>query len=79
MKTKPIFTEKSAADSKKGKYTFWVGNGASKSQIKSEIGQAFNVDVVKVRTLKIQGGKKAIVELKEGQKLDIYEKSKKNS
>lgn len=79
MKIKPVFTEKSTADAKKGKYTFWVEAGAGKRQIKSEIGQIFNVDVRKVRTLKISGGKKAIVELKEGQKLDIYEKPKKNS
>lgn len=77
MKMKPVFTEKSTANSKKGKYTFWVEQGMTKSKIKSEVGRVFGVDVVRVRTLKVSGRKKAVVELKDGQKLDIFEEKKK--
>lgn len=89
---KPIFTEKSMLEAKRGKYTFEVSGDFTKSKIKSEVKSVFNVDVQSVRTINIKGGtkrnfrgrtvsvkgyKKAVVTLKKGQKLDIFEEKKK--
>jgi ribosomal protein L23 len=50
---------------------------AAKPAIKSEVLKTYKVNVVSIKTLKVKGQKKAIVTLKEGQKLDIYEEKKK--
>lgn len=81
---KPVVTEKAINLGKLGKYTFWVGKGDSKPKIKAEVAKTYKVEVVSVRTSNAGGRKKAIVVLKEGQKLDLYgekkdEKTKKNS
>lgn len=91
---KPILTEKSVNMSKKGEYSFWVDRSATKSTLKATISEIFGVEVVSIRTLntssearrnvkglKFQkmGAKKAVVTLKKGQKIDIYEKTQKNS
>ena len=89
---KPIITEKSMQEAIANRYTFEVVIQATKGQIKEDIQQLFGVEVVKVRTAKIAGdrkrvgrlrreikksdGKKAIVELKKGQKIDIFETQK---
>lgn len=86
---KPIITEKSLLATGQGFYTFEVDRRATKHQIKKAVEDHFKVDVVSVRTLnykgkqkrfgkarrKIQtsGFKKALVKLKPGQKLDIFE------
>ena len=75
---KPIQTEKATNLAKSGKYMFWVDTKARKPQIKSEVAKTYKVNVISVRTLKVKGQKKAVVSLKEGQKIE-YEKSKKNS
>ncbi len=89
---KPIFTEKSLRLAKEGKYAFWVADDANKPGIKSEIARTFGVRVVSVKTIKVGnevgrnakgnkyakiGGKKAVVTLKDGDKIDIFEESKK--
>ena len=90
---KPIFTEKSLADAKSGKYNFWVDVRMDKSAIKAEISHIFDVHVSGVKTIlrkgeerrnlrgrkfSINSAKKAIVTLKENEKIDIFEQSKKS-
>ena len=88
----PVFTEKSLKLAKGGKYTFLVGIKDSKPGLKSLIGKMFNVHVSNVRTITspaevkrnqrgrkitIKPSKKVIVTLKEGDKIEIFEESKK--
>jgi large subunit ribosomal protein L23 len=88
---KPILTEKGLKLAKEGKYSFWLDRALSKSQIKNLIGELFAVHVVSVRTLnfrgriktnvkrvkiKIPARKKAIISLKEGEKIDLFETKK---
>lgn len=86
---RPIITEKSMQETAANRYTFEVARNARKGQIKQAIKEVFAVEVIKVRTVKLSGkrrrvgrarreikrpdGKKAIVELKEGQKIDLFE------
>jgi large subunit ribosomal protein L23 len=89
---KPIFTEKTLRDSKLGNYTFRVDLGLNKKQIAAKIAQLFGVKVASVRTsrtgsekgknargrkISISAVKKAIVTLKDGGKIDIFEEGKK--
>lgn len=89
---KPVFTEKSLRESKLGRYTFKVDTGMTKNQIAAQIKKIFGVLVTEVRTTKIgpekgrnargrkfatPGVKKAIVTLKSGDKIDIFEEGKK--
>lgn len=89
---KPVYTEKSLREAKKGNYTFKVGLNMNKKQIASKIADLFGVTVTAVRTAKIgpEKGKnargrkfntlsvkKAIVTIKSGDKIDVFEESKK--
>lgn len=89
---KPVFTEKSLREAKSGNYTFKVPVTMDKKQIAAKISQLFGVKVVNVRTAKIgpEKGrnargrkfstgiiKKAIITLKSGDKIDIFEEGKK--
>lgn len=81
----PIITEKATAMSAFGKYLFLVDDCANAPQIKKAMKLAYNVDVVRVNLINAKskarrlrstygvkpGYKKAIVTLKEGQKLDV--------
>jgi large subunit ribosomal protein L23 len=82
---KPWVTEKSGHLSVNGKYVFVVKNEATKPEIKKAIKQIYKVDVVAVnvinrppkakrfgrgRTGTQEGYRKAIVTLKEGQKIE---------
>jgi large subunit ribosomal protein L23 len=85
----PIISEKSMDDVSKTKFTFRVNKGASKGQIKLAIEGKFKVNVIEIKTLnmkgktkrfgqkrietKTSGFKKAIVVLKSGQKIDLFE------
>lgn len=78
---------KSASDL--NSYTFMVNKEADKKQITKEVENKFNVNVLKVRTInqlgkiKVFGAKrkkgarantkKAIITLKKGQKIDLFE------
>ena len=88
----PVFTEKSLKMAKTGKYSFWVAPGLNKMGIKSEVGKTFSVHVVSVKTITghsearrntkgqkflTKRTKKAIITLKEGEKIDIFEEGKK--
>ncbi len=89
---KPVFTEKSLKMAKQGQYVFWVDLRANKTGLKAELKRIFGVHVVSIKTLKLAGEhgknirgkivnklatKKAIFTLKEGEKLDVFEESKK--
>jgi large subunit ribosomal protein L23 len=84
----PLRTEKTfKLLRKENKYTFLVDNKVNKDQIKKAIKKIFNVDVKDVKTMnynkRIRGltkiksvrpkFKKAIVEIKEGQTISIFE------
>lgn len=88
MRLEPILTEKSMEGATKGNYTFWVDRRLNKYQIKKLISEVFGVTVVNVRTLNVAGEikktnmgkkrvikprKKAIVTLKEKEKIDLFE------
>ena len=85
---KPIFSEKSLKDNVFNRYHFKVDTRANKIQIKQAVQELFDVDVVKVRTMiiknrqerdrrtgkpkTIKGYKKASVEIKPKQKIDLF-------
>ena len=80
-----IHTEKSTADESKGKYLFWVKTKATKLQVKRAVENMYKVNVKKVNTIIFPGKskrvrqelgytpdwKKAIVTLREGQKIEV--------
>lgn len=85
---RPVISEKSAALTEVGgRYVFEVDTKANKIQIKQAVQQLFNVKVDKVRTSIVHGEnrrvglhhvkkpnwKKAIVTLKEGQKIELLQ------
>lgn len=87
----PIISEKSMSDAGKGKFTFRVSKMADKLSIKKEIEKRFKVNVLNVSTITTKGRskrtgtrrtevsirpiKKAIVKLKAGQKIALFETS----
>lgn len=92
---KPVFSEKSMQMAKSGFYTFLVNRDARKPLIKKAIADKFNVDVISVKTINIKdeiksqkrsrnyytvaGFKKAIVSLKKGQRINIFETEEQKS
>lgn len=92
MKLKPLYTEKTMALSKLGKYTFLVDRKMTKTDIKKVINQIFGVDIVEIKTInskrmesrsvygkkKVKKAfKKAVFTLKKDQKIDLFEETKK--
>lgn len=89
---KPLLTEKSLIErDSNNRYGFVVSKNASKGEIKTAVEKIFNVTVVKVNTITVQGKmhrmgrfegkrpdyKKAFVTLKEGDKIDVAESASK--
>lgn len=89
---KPIFSEKSLLMAKKGKYTFRVPRNFTKFQVKNVVNEIFGVKVDSVVTTNYKGTtrrtirgtrvttapfKKAVVSLKDGAKIDLWESQKK--
>jgi large subunit ribosomal protein L23 len=85
---RPLITEKtSVAYQSRGEYTFEVHTDASKTQIRAAIEQLFGVKVTGVWTMNVRGKerrmgkttgrrpnwKKAIVTLREGDTIEIFE------
>ncbi len=86
---KPIITEQSMKAVDAGKFSFVVAKHADKIAIKKAINQLFNVTVMAVATSIVKGGrqrvgkrrqevsssiwKKAIVTLKKGEKIGLFE------
>ena len=83
----PIVSEKSYAGTSVGKYTFRVHEDAHRTQVRQAVEQLFDVQVAKVNIVKVQpkpkrrgmikgtkpGWKKAIVQLREGEAIEIFE------
>ena len=84
---RPVITEKSMDLLADNKYTFIVDKKANKTEVKNAIENIFNVKVESVRTMNMKGKpkrmgrfvgrtparKKAIVPLKSGHKIRIFE------
>ncbi|MEN6351130.1 MAG: 50S ribosomal protein L23 [Syntrophomonas sp.] len=84
---RPVVTEKSMNLLADSKYTFIVDKRANKTEIKNAIENIFDVKVEKVYTMNVKGKpkrmgrteghkplrKKAIVSLKSGQKIRLFE------
>ncbi len=94
MKIKPVISEKSLNEAKSGKYTFLFPKMTTKPEIKKQIGSIFDVHVLTVKTITKKGGssltmlgkrksinaqKKAVVTLKEGEKIEIFDVKTKKS
>ena len=84
---KPVVTEKSVDLMQENKYCFKVAKDANKIEIKNAIEEIFKVTVVSVNTVNVHGKmkrmgrfqgktanwKKAIVELREGDSIEVFE------
>ncbi|NMB45345.1 MAG: 50S ribosomal protein L23 [Firmicutes bacterium] len=84
---RPVVSEQTMALMEQNKYTFVVDLNATKPQIREAVEQAFNVTVEKVNTMRVTGKKrrmgryegkrpdwkKAIVTVKEGQRIELFE------
>lgn len=89
---RPLINEKSMALVKLGFYTFEVDKKATKSQIAKSVVESFKVDIVSIKTVNISGKvkiqkskkgrytlpgiRKAIVKIKKGQKIALFEAPK---
>ncbi len=81
----PHVTEKATDLTKQNQYVFNIWPRANKTEVRKAIESLYNVDVLKVRITKIprkkrrlaktigwrKGYKKAIIKLKEGQKIEV--------
>jgi large subunit ribosomal protein L23 len=84
---RPLITEKGTGLQVQGKYAFEVAGGANKHQIRQAVEKAFGVKVTAVNVMAVRGKtrrvgrqqvltpswKKAIVSLKPGDKIEIFE------
>lgn len=87
MIVKPVISEKSMRLAGSGQYTFTVPSSANKIEIGRAVNKLFKVDVTTVRTLTTNGKvkklrgvtgrrkdvKKAVVAVKAGQKIKVFE------
>jgi large subunit ribosomal protein L23 len=83
----PVVSEKSYGQIVENRYTFKVHQDAHKTQVRQAVEELFDVKVVAVNIVKVQakpkrrgmikgtrpGWKKAIVQVKAGDKIDIFE------
>jgi large subunit ribosomal protein L23 len=85
----PVISEKSIMDAQKGKFTFKTDRFMTKNAIAQVVHDQFSVDVVSVATTIVKGRtqrfgmkriekklspwKKAIVKLKSGQKISLFD------
>lgn len=86
---RPIITEKATGQTAEGKYSFQVDRVASKREVKKAVEKFFGVKVRRVNIITVRGKrrrmirtrrqtkaadwKKAVVQLAEGEKIDIFE------
>lgn len=84
---RPLITEKNTALQAQGKYAFEVAKVANKQMVKQSVEKAFNVKVMAVNMMTVPGKmrrmgrravltpswKKAIVTLKPGDKIELFE------
>ena len=57
---KPIITEKSSMEMQEGKYTFKVAKKATKVEIRNAVEKLFEVKVLKVNTMNVNGKEKRV-------------------
>ena len=83
----PVVSEKSYSGLADRRYTFKVHSDAHKTQVRQAVELLFGVEVERVNIVKVQpkpkrrglhkgtrpGWKKAIVQLREGQTIDVFE------
>ena len=83
----PVVSEKSYAGIADGRYTFKVHPEAHRTQVRQAVEQLFDVHVERVNIVKVQakpkrrglfkgtrpGWKKAIVQVREGETIEIFE------
>ena len=84
---RPVITEKSSLLQERGRYAFEVAPGANKFQVREAVERAFNVHVQGVNIIRVHGKqkrfrkriaarpswKKAVVTLKPGERIEIFE------
>ena len=84
---RPLVTEKNTVLQAQGKYVFEIANEANKQQVKQAVEKAFRVKVLGVNVMTVSGKtrrvgrrqvltpswKKAIVTLKPGDKIELFE------
>lgn len=84
---RPLITEKNTIQQSQGKYAFEIAGEANKAQVKQAVEKAFKVKVVAVNVMMVRGRekrigrrvttgsswKKAVVTLKPGDKIQIFE------
>ena len=84
---RPLVTEKNTSLQAQGKYAFEVAKEANKNQVKQAVEKAFKVNVTAVNIIAVRGRerrvgrrmvtgsswKKAVVTLKTGDKITIFE------
>ena len=84
---RPLITEKSTALQAEGKYAFEVARAANKTQVKDAVEKVFNVTVTGLNLMNVAGKprrlgkrelpakpwKKAVVTLKPGDKIELFE------
>jgi len=84
---RPLVTEKNTALQVQGKYAFEVAREANKNQVKEAVEKSFKVSVTAVNMISVRGRerrvgrrmvtgsswKKAVVTLKTGDKIQIFE------
>lgn len=83
----PVITEKSSLLQERGRYVFKVASAANKIQVREAVEKAFNVKVATVNVMTVHGKrkrygkrltarpswKKAIVFLRPGERIEIFE------
>ena len=83
----PVVSEKSYGQIAQNRYTFKVHQDAHKTQVRQAVEELFDVKVLKVAIIKVQakpkrrgqfrgirpGWKKAVVQLKQGDTIEIFE------
>ena len=84
---RPVVSEKSYEQITKNQYTFQVHKNAHKTQIRQAVEELFGVKVERVNVIKVQakpkrrgafrgtrnGWKKAVVQLRKGDSIEIFE------
>ena len=84
---RPLITEKGSILQKQGKYLFKVASNSTKTQVKQAVEKSFDVTVIKVNVITVPGKmrrlgrgifktpswKKALVTLKVGDKIELFE------
>ncbi len=89
MLIRPLITEKTVRETALGRFAFQVSLSTTKTEVRREVEKTFGVNVTKVQTAIFAGKsyrtgkkwkflqrpdwKKAIVTLKKGQKIDLFD------